>query len=103
MHIYVVTLHGHECSRAQNCAREYTVVPGDSCDGLSAKMSVPTYKLANMNADSCVRGSTQLERPNDPRGRVTWVHADLSYIQLKCVLTLTASTVDTRKKANKGI
>ncbi|RDX44253.1 hypothetical protein OH76DRAFT_1487208 [Lentinus brumalis] len=39
--------------RAQepNCARNYTVVPGDFCDGISAKTSVSTYQLATVNKD----------------------------------------------------
>ncbi|RPD54489.1 hypothetical protein L226DRAFT_276516 [Lentinus tigrinus ALCF2SS1-7] len=39
--------------RAQepNCARNYTVVSGDTCDGISAKTSVSTYQLATVNAD----------------------------------------------------
>ncbi|KAI0666507.1 hypothetical protein C8Q78DRAFT_930262, partial [Trametes maxima] len=39
--------------RAQepNCARNYTVVAGDTCDGISAKENVSTFQLATVNAD----------------------------------------------------
>ncbi|KAI8973079.1 hypothetical protein BD414DRAFT_499059 [Trametes punicea] len=39
--------------RAQepNCARNYTVVSGDTCDGISAKTNTSTYQLATVNAD----------------------------------------------------
>ncbi|KAM5538366.1 hypothetical protein V8D89_007968 [Ganoderma adspersum] len=32
-----------------NCARNYTVVSGDTCDGISAKENVSTYQLATVN------------------------------------------------------
>ncbi|KAI0801503.1 hypothetical protein C8Q74DRAFT_1365094 [Fomes fomentarius] len=32
-----------------HCARTYTVVPGDTCDGISAKESVSSFQLANVN------------------------------------------------------
>ncbi|OSC98902.1 carbohydrate-binding module family 50 protein [Trametes coccinea BRFM310] len=40
-------------ARAQepNCARNYTVVLGDTCDGISAKTNTSTYQLATVNAD----------------------------------------------------
>ena len=38
-------------AQQQNCARNYTVVSGDTCDGISAKTSVSTYQLATVNAD----------------------------------------------------
>ncbi|KAI9060399.1 carbohydrate-binding module family 50 protein [Trametes sanguinea] len=34
-----------------NCARNYTVVLGDTCDGISAKTNTSTYQLATVNAD----------------------------------------------------
>ncbi|KAH9941126.1 uncharacterized protein BXZ73DRAFT_75098 [Epithele typhae] len=39
--------------RAQepNCARNYTVHLGDTCDAISAKTNVSTYQLATVNAD----------------------------------------------------
>ena len=33
------------------CDRNYTVVAGDFCDGISAKENVSTYQLATVNAD----------------------------------------------------
>ncbi|KAI0777474.1 hypothetical protein BD413DRAFT_468040, partial [Trametes elegans] len=34
-----------------NCARNYTVQLGDTCDGISAKTNTSTFQLANVNAD----------------------------------------------------
>ncbi|KAI0653861.1 hypothetical protein C8Q70DRAFT_926946 [Cubamyces menziesii] len=34
-----------------NCARNYTVSLGDTCDGISAKTNTSTYQLATVNAD----------------------------------------------------
>ncbi|KAI0653841.1 hypothetical protein C8Q70DRAFT_926914, partial [Cubamyces menziesii] len=33
------------------CSRFYTVVSGDTCDGISAKTSTPTFQLQEINAD----------------------------------------------------
>ncbi|KAI1792003.1 hypothetical protein LXA43DRAFT_371310 [Ganoderma leucocontextum] len=34
---------------ASNCARNYTVVAGDTCDGISAKENASTYQLRTVN------------------------------------------------------
>ncbi|PIL31050.1 hypothetical protein GSI_05746 [Ganoderma sinense ZZ0214-1] len=36
-------------AQVSNCARNYTVVSGDTCDGISAKENVSTYQLATVN------------------------------------------------------
>ena len=36
-------------AQVPNCARNYTVVAGDTCDGISAKENVSSFQLASVN------------------------------------------------------
>ncbi|KAF8876147.1 hypothetical protein BD779DRAFT_1677899 [Infundibulicybe gibba] len=36
-------------AQVANCARNYTVAPGDFCDGISAAQHASTYQLASLN------------------------------------------------------
>ncbi|CDO70211.1 hypothetical protein BN946_scf184942.g11 [Trametes cinnabarina] len=48
--VAAVALHG-AYAQEPNCARNYTVVLGDTCDEISAKTNTSTYQLATVNAD----------------------------------------------------
>ncbi|EIW56219.1 uncharacterized protein TRAVEDRAFT_22532 [Trametes versicolor FP-101664 SS1] len=43
-----------------NCARNYTVVPGDTCDGIGAKTNTPTFQIETVNANRIDAGCDNL-------------------------------------------
>ena len=43
-----------------NCARNYTVVAGDTCDGICAKENVSSFQLASVNNATINAGCTNL-------------------------------------------
>ncbi|KAI0801501.1 hypothetical protein C8Q74DRAFT_496827 [Fomes fomentarius] len=45
--VFVATSGVH--AQFSNCARNYTVVAGDTCDGISVKTSTSTFQLADVN------------------------------------------------------
>lgn len=51
-----------------NCARNYTVVPGDTCDGIGAKTNTPTSVLCSPRSSSrsthVIVGRFQIETVN---------------------------------------
>ncbi|EIW56066.1 uncharacterized protein TRAVEDRAFT_60093 [Trametes versicolor FP-101664 SS1] len=49
--VVAVALVGGVSAQEPNCARNYTVVPGDTCDGIAAKTNTPTFQLETVNAD----------------------------------------------------
>ncbi|KAF8513965.1 hypothetical protein JB92DRAFT_2921244 [Gautieria morchelliformis] len=48
--IALVSLATFVVSQVPNCARNYTVVPGDVCNSISAAHNVSTFQLAHVNA-----------------------------------------------------
>ncbi|KAL1938732.1 hypothetical protein VTO73DRAFT_11335 [Trametes versicolor] len=42
---------GGVSAQEPNCARNYTVELGDTCDGIAAKTNTPTFQLETVNAD----------------------------------------------------
>ncbi|KAM5538375.1 hypothetical protein V8D89_007977 [Ganoderma adspersum] len=47
--VVVVAVCGLGVSAASDCARNYTVVAGDTCDGICAKENVSSFQLASVN------------------------------------------------------
>ncbi|KAF8513964.1 hypothetical protein JB92DRAFT_178819 [Gautieria morchelliformis] len=49
--IALVSLATLVVSQEPNCARNYTVMPGDVCNSICATHNVSTFQLAHVNAD----------------------------------------------------
>jgi LysM repeat protein len=46
---------------AETCSRQYTIMDGDTCDGISAAQNVSTYQLATVNAGTINSDCTNLQ------------------------------------------
>ncbi|KAI0756053.1 hypothetical protein C8Q80DRAFT_1126200 [Daedaleopsis nitida] len=49
--VFVIVAVSGVNAQEPNCARNYTIVPGDVCDEISAKTNTSTYQLATVNKD----------------------------------------------------
>ncbi|EIW56218.1 uncharacterized protein TRAVEDRAFT_50700 [Trametes versicolor FP-101664 SS1] len=58
--VAAVAFIGGASAQEPNCARSYTVVPGDTCNLIGAKTNTPTFQIQRVNADKIDAGCENL-------------------------------------------